>query len=74
MVKIRDRKTGRYIHTWGWQGFDKDEHQWERCDHCGLWRDNSDSDTPRRKGPEKTWSSFSDVGSIIYDKSWEGKE
>ena len=63
----RDRRTGRYAHTWGWQGYDANGHQWEQCSHCGYWRDNSAGNQVRRNGPPQTWQGMNQTGAMVVD-------
>ena len=35
---MRDRRTGRFVHQWGWQGWDHAGYEYTRCDCCGKWK------------------------------------
>ena len=49
----RERKSGRYVHCWCWQGYTRDGRQWEACCSCWEWRTGGRV----QKAPERTYVS-----------------
>ncbi len=67
MTRERDRKTGRYVHIWGWQGYDLNGDQWENCQHCDKWM-NTRTGRATSKGPAITYND----GTVDSGVVWQG--
>ncbi len=53
MAHERDWTTGRFIHEWGFQGFDMEGNEWSSCDNCQQLRINGEK--TRKQIPEITY-------------------